>query len=64
MYIPDIYQQCRYYASIATVAVNICPDAHCIYLVIYISQKIKLCEGDLEGQFQTSLQAIIMNFLI
>ena len=33
------------------------------YLDIYISQNIRLCKGDFEGQFQTSLQARIMIFL-
>ena len=37
--------------------------AHCSYLDIYISQKIRLCRGDLEGQFQTSLQAKVIIFL-
>ena len=27
-------------------------------------KQIRLCKGDLEGQFQTSLQALLMNFLI
>ena len=31
---------------------------HTTYLDIYISQKIRLCEGDFEGKFQTSIQAI------
>ena len=35
----------------------------CSYLNIYISQKIRLCVIDLESQFQTSLQASIINFL-
>ena len=29
--------------------------AHCSYLDIYISQNIRLCKGDFEGQFQTTL---------
>ena len=37
-----------------------CPTAHCSYLDIYISQNIRLCKGDFEGQFQTSLQTRIM----
>jgi hypothetical protein len=37
-------------------------NTHCSYLDIYISQNIRLCKGDFEGQFQTSLQARIMNF--
>ena len=37
---------------------------HCSYLNIYISQKIRLCVVDLEGQFQTTLQAKDINFLI
>ena len=38
-------------------------SAHCSYLEIYISQEIRLCEGDFEDKFQT-IQASIMNFLI
>ena len=38
--------------------------SHCSYLDIHISQKIRLCEDDFEGKFQTSVQASIMNFLI
>ena len=42
--------------------------SHCCYLNIYISRKIRLCVVDLEGQFQTTLQAKIFgkdnNFLI
>ena len=37
---------------------------HCSYLNIYISHKIRLCIVDLEGQFQTTLQAKDINFLI
>ena len=37
---------------------------HCSYLDIYISQKIRLCVVDVEVQFQTSLQAESINFLI
>jgi len=37
---------------------------HCTYLAIYISQKIRLFVVDFEGQFQTSLQAESINFLI
>ena len=37
---------------------------HCSYLYIYISQNIRLCKGDFEGQFQTTLQAKGINFLI
>ena len=36
---------------------------HCSYLDIYISQNIRLCKGDFEGQLQTSLEARIMYFL-
>ena len=36
---------------------------HCSYLDIYISQNIRLCKGDFEGQFQTSLQARIIIFV-
>ena len=36
--------------------------AHCSYLDIYISRKIRLCVVDLEGQFQTSLQPKLINF--
>jgi hypothetical protein len=32
--------------------------AHCSYLEIYISQKIRLCNGDFEGKFQASVQTI------
>ena len=38
--------------------------SHCSYWDIYISQKIRLCEGDFESKFQTIVQASIMNFLI
>ena len=34
------------------------------YLDIYISRKIRLCLVDLEGKFQTTLQAKDTNFLI
>ena len=37
---------------------------HCSYLNIHISRKIRLCLVDLEGQFQTTLQAKAINFLI
>ena len=37
---------------------------HCSYFNIYISWKIRLCVVDLEGQFQTTLQAKDINFLI
>ena len=38
--------------------------AHCSYLNIYISQKIRLRVVDLEDQFQTTLQAKDNDFLI
>ena len=38
----------------------ICNMRHCSYLDNYISQNIRFCKGDFEGQFQTSLQARIM----
>ena len=44
--------------------ISICNTPHCSYLAIYISQKIRLCVVDFEGQFQTSLQAESINFLI
>ena len=31
--------------------------AHCSYLEIYVSRKIRLCVVDLESKFQTNLQA-------
>ena len=37
---------------------------HCSHLDIYISQKTRLCVVNLEGQFQTSLEAKLINFLI
>ena len=37
--------------------------AHCSYLDIYISRKIRLCVVDLEDKFQTSLEAKLINFL-
>ena len=37
---------------------------HCNYLEIYISQNIRLCNGDFEGQFQTNLQAKSITFLV
>ena len=33
-----------------------------LYMDIYISQKIRLCKRDLEGQFKNSLQAKVFNF--
>ena len=39
-------------------------SAHCNYLNNYISQKIRHCVVYLEGQFQTTLQAKPINFLI
>ena len=38
--------------------------AHCSLLDIYISQKTKLCVVNLEDQFQMSLEAKLINFLI
>jgi hypothetical protein len=38
--------------------------AHCSYLDIYISQKIRLCKGDFEGKFQFNLQAKLLNVLV
>ena len=38
--------------------------AHCSYLEIYISLKIRLCLVDFEGKFQTNLQAKLFNFLV
>ena len=34
----------------------------CSYLDIYISQNIRICKGDFEGQFQTILQAKVSIF--
>ena len=39
-------------------------NAHCSYLDIYISQKIRLCVVDLEDKSQTNLQAKLLNFLV
>ena len=39
-------------------------SAHCSYLNIYISQKIRLCVVDLEDQFQITLQAKPINLFI
>ena len=41
-----------------------CTMAHCSYLNIYISRKIRLCGVDLEGQFHTTLLANDIIFLI
>ena len=38
--------------------------AHCSFLDIYISRKIRLCVVDFEGKFQTNLQAKLINFLV
>ena len=38
--------------------------AHCSHLDIYISQKTRPCVVNLEGQFQTSLEAKLSNLLI
>ena len=38
--------------------------AHCSLLDIYISQKSSLCVVNLEDQFQTCLEAKLINFLI
>ena len=38
--------------------------AHCSYLDIYISRKIRLCVVDLEGKFQTNLHAKSITFLV
>ena len=38
-------------------------SAHCSYLDIYISQKIRLCEDDFEDKFQFNLQAKSITFL-
>ena len=37
---------------------NFWTNPHCSYLDIYISQKIRLCEGDFESKFQTSVQPV------
>ena len=37
---------------------------HTSYLDIYISQKIRLCVVDLEGKFQTNLQAKLLDFFV
>ena len=50
--------------AIINVVAIICPFAHCRYLDIYISQNIRLCNGDFEGRFQTSLQTRIMIIFI
>ena len=45
--------------------IQICPQRwFTLYLVIWMSQKNRLFEGDFEGKFQTSIQASITNFLI
>ena len=38
--------------------------SHCSHLDIYISQKTRLCVVNFEVQFQTSLEAKLINFLI
>jgi predicted membrane metal-binding protein len=38
--------------------------AHCSYLDIYISRKIRLCVVDFVGKFQTNLPAKPINFLV
>ena len=38
--------------------------AHCSFLDIYISRKIRLCVVDLQGKFQTNLLAKPINFLV
>ena len=38
--------------------------SHCSHLDIYISQKTRLCVVNLEDQFQMSLEAKLINFLI
>ena len=44
--------------------ISILDVAHSSYLDIYISRKIRLCVVDLEGKFQTNLQAKLLNFLV
>ena len=39
------------------------PLAHCSYLDIYISQKVRICLVDFKVQFQTNVQAKNINFL-
>ena len=39
-------------------------QTHCSHLDIHISQKTRLCVVNLEGQFQTSLEAKQINFFI
>ena len=39
-------------------------NSHGSFLDIYISRKIRLCVVDLEGKFQTNLQAKLLNFLV
>ena len=50
--------------QIWAVAGNYHHNSHCSYLNIYISRKIRLCVVDLEGQFQTTLQAKPINLFI
>ena len=50
---------CNPYANLLEVTLP-----HCTYLDIYISRKIRLCVVDLEGKFQTNLQAKLLNFLV
>ena len=40
-----------------------CTPAHCSYLEIYISRKIRLFVIHLEGKFQSNLRAKLINFL-
>ena len=43
---------------------NVTRNSHCSYLDIYISRKIRLCVVDLEGKFQTNLQAKLQLFIL
>ena len=40
------------------------PITNCSYLDIYISRKTRLCVVDLEGKYQTNIQAKLINFLV
>ena len=59
VYTPGLLEGCRFWQ----INYQLSP-AHYSYLDIYISQKIRFCVVDLEGKFQTNLQAKLLNFLV
>ena len=63
VYHPDAKENLKFEEATEDIVILTYRWAHCSYLDIYISQKIRLCKGDFEGKFQFNLQAKSINFL-